>query len=44
MPISAGRAVFWTPGEWHAAGKDDGMTAIIIQAEALGPAAVLTEG
>jgi len=39
--ISAGEAVFWTSGEWHATRTDDGLTAVIVQADALDPAALL---
>jgi quercetin dioxygenase-like cupin family protein len=39
--VTPGRAAFWTAGEEHAAGTDVSMTAIVIQAEALDPAALL---
>ncbi len=37
MPIAAGQAAFWTAGEWHGAGTDAGMTAIVIEGETLNP-------
>ncbi|HET7036517.1 MAG TPA: cupin domain-containing protein [Thermomicrobiaceae bacterium] len=40
LTLGAGQAVYWAPGEGHAAGSDAGMTALIIQAEALDPAAL----
>src|SRR5687768_16052582 len=39
--ISPGQAAFWKAGEEHAAETDAGMTAIVIQAEALDPTALL---
>jgi quercetin dioxygenase-like cupin family protein len=42
VSISPGRAAFWTAGEEHAAGTDVGMTAIVVQAEALDPTALLS--
>lgn len=41
LPISAGQAAFWASGEGHAAGTDNGMTVVAVQAEALDPASVL---
>ena len=35
--IGIGEAAFWTAGEWHAAGTETGMTAIVIEAETLDP-------
>jgi hypothetical protein len=43
LPIVAGQAAFWTAGEEHAAGTDVGLTAIIIEADALDPATLLVE-
>ena len=40
--LTPGLAVFWTAGEEHAAGTDVGMTAIVVQAEALDPATLLS--
>ena len=42
IPIRAGRAALWRPGERHEAGTDVGMTAIVVETEALGgdPAAI----
>jgi quercetin dioxygenase-like cupin family protein len=42
VAISGGEAVYWTSGEWHATRTDDGLTAVIVQAEALNPTAFLT--
>jgi quercetin dioxygenase-like cupin family protein len=39
IPIKAGQAAFWTAGEWHESGTEKGMTAIVIEAEQLEPAA-----
>jgi hypothetical protein len=33
VPISAGRAAFWDKNEWHEAGTDTGMIAIVIEGE-----------
>jgi quercetin dioxygenase-like cupin family protein len=35
MPISAGEAVLWQPGEEHESGSDEGMTVLVVEAEAL---------
>jgi quercetin dioxygenase-like cupin family protein len=42
IPIRAGQAAFWEPGERHEAGTDVGMTAIVVETDALGgdPAAI----
>jgi quercetin dioxygenase-like cupin family protein len=34
-PIRTGEAVLWEPGEEHESGSDDGMTALVVEAEAL---------
>jgi quercetin dioxygenase-like cupin family protein len=36
LPIQAGQAVLWQPGESHAAGSDTGMTAIVVESALLG--------
>ncbi len=36
-PIRAGLGAVWKKDEWHAAGTDSGMTAIILEAEAIHP-------
>jgi quercetin dioxygenase-like cupin family protein len=41
VAIASGEAVYWTSGEWHATRTNDGLTAVIVQAEALNPAAFL---
>jgi quercetin dioxygenase-like cupin family protein len=35
-PIRAGQAAFWEPGERHEAATDVGMTAIVVETQALG--------
>jgi quercetin dioxygenase-like cupin family protein len=35
VPISAGEAVLWEPGEEHESGSDDGLTALVVEAESL---------
>jgi len=40
--ITPGQAALWTAGEEHAAETDTGMTAIVIQAETLDSAALLS--
>ena len=37
-PIAAGQAAFWEPGEAHESGSERGMTALVLEAESLGPA------
>ena len=34
-PIAAGDAVLWEPGEEHESGSDEGMTALVVEAESL---------
>lgn len=41
VPISAGLASFWRSGERHAVGTEGGLTALVVQAEALDPATSL---
>ena len=36
MPITAGEAVLWEPGEEHESGSDEGLTALVVEAESLG--------
>ena len=33
--IQAGEAVLWNPGEEHESGSDEGMTALVVEAESL---------
>lgn len=40
--ITAEQAAFWDGGEWHESGSDDGMMVIVVEAEALDPAAWMT--
>lgn len=37
LPIRQGQAAFWEKGEWHAAGTETGLTAIVIEGETLTP-------
>jgi quercetin dioxygenase-like cupin family protein len=41
--ITAGQAAFWEGGEWHEAGADTGMMAIVIEGEALDPTLFMPE-
>ena len=34
-PIAAGEAVLWDEGEEHESGSEDGMTALVLEAESL---------
>ena len=34
-PIRAGEAVLWEPGEPHESGSDQGMTALVVEAESI---------
>jgi len=36
IPVVAGQAVYWQPGEWHETGTDDGLVAIVVEGDALG--------
>jgi quercetin dioxygenase-like cupin family protein len=36
-PIAAGTAVFWNAGDDHESGSDEGMTAIVVEAERIFP-------
>jgi quercetin dioxygenase-like cupin family protein len=40
--IAAGQVAFWAPGEWHAAGTEAGLAAIVIEGDGLDPAASLS--
>lgn len=35
--ITAGHAAYWSAGEWHAAGTNSGMVAMVLEAELLDP-------
>jgi quercetin dioxygenase-like cupin family protein len=35
VPIRTGEAVVWEPGEEHESGSDEGMTALVVEAESL---------
>ena len=35
VPIRAGEAVAWEPGEEHESGSDEGMTALVVEAGSL---------
>ena len=43
MPIRAGQAAFWENGEWHSAGSDTGMIAIVVEGESLDPGQFMPE-
>lgn len=38
VPVAIGDAVFWEQGEWHETKTDVGLTAIVIESDALDPA------
>lgn len=38
LPLAAGQAAFWEASEWHAAGTESGLMAIVVESEALDPA------
>lgn len=42
-PIRAGEAAFWVDGEWHASGSDTGLTAVVVEADAMNPAEHMPE-
>ncbi len=44
MPIRAGEAAFWEPGEGHESGSERGMTVMVLEAETLDPAQFMPEG
>jgi quercetin dioxygenase-like cupin family protein len=35
VPIDAGEAVLWEPGEEHESGSDEGMTVLVVESESL---------
>ncbi len=37
IPVHAGQAALWQKGEWHAAGTQTGMTAVILEGDDLDP-------
>ncbi|MDQ2983743.1 MAG: cupin domain-containing protein [Actinomycetota bacterium] len=37
VPVAAGEAALWEPGEEHEAGTDVGMTAVVVEADQLEP-------
>ncbi|WP_203333489.1 cupin domain-containing protein [Planococcus beigongshangi] len=39
--VGVGDAVFWNKGEWHETKSESGMTAIVIESEALEPASFM---
>ena len=43
VPIRAGQAAFWEPGEEHESGTEQGMTALALEAEELDPARFMPE-
>ncbi|SCZ05737.1 hypothetical protein SAMN05720606_11830 [Paenibacillus polysaccharolyticus] len=42
IEVKAGEAVFWENGEWHETISEIGLTAIVIESEALNPSAYMT--
>jgi mannose-6-phosphate isomerase-like protein (cupin superfamily) len=36
-PVAAGTAVYWSAGDEHESGTDDGLTAIVVEAERIRP-------
>lgn len=43
IPVVAGEAAFWVPGERHEAGSEPGMTALVLEGEGLDPRQFLPE-
>lgn len=43
VPISAGQAAFWTTGEWHESGSDEGMMVIVMEGESVNPEGLMPE-
>ena len=43
VPIKAGQAAFWEPGETHESGTDDGMKVIIVESSSFDPAKFMRE-
>ncbi|MGO8946091.1 MAG: cupin domain-containing protein [Ktedonobacterales bacterium] len=43
VTIHAGQAAFWESGEWHGAGSDNGMMAIVVEGEGLDPSQLIPE-
>jgi quercetin dioxygenase-like cupin family protein len=37
IPLTAGQAAFWEKEEWHEAGTSRGLTALVVECEALIP-------
>lgn len=35
VAITAGEAVYWEPGEEHESGSDEGLTALVVEAESI---------
>jgi quercetin dioxygenase-like cupin family protein len=44
VPVRPGLAAFWDRGEWHETATTTGLTAIVIESEALGPAEFMPVG
>lgn len=42
IEVKAGEAVFWENGEWHETISENGLTAIVIESEALIPSEYMT--
>ncbi|WP_186579623.1 cupin [Aquibacillus kalidii] len=42
VKVQSGDAVFWNKGEWHETKTDNGLTAIVIESEALNPSSFMS--
>ncbi|TCP26619.1 hypothetical protein EV207_11950 [Scopulibacillus darangshiensis] len=43
MKITAGEAAFWHKGESHSSGTESGLTALVIESDALDPQAIMAK-
>jgi quercetin dioxygenase-like cupin family protein len=43
VPVKAGQAAFWEPGEMHESGTDTGMKAIVVECESFDPGRFMRE-
>ncbi|MCA1670083.1 MAG: cupin [Thermomicrobia bacterium] len=43
-PVHSFQAAFWQAGEWHEAGSEMGMTAVVIEGKGIDPSACMPEG
>lgn len=42
-PIGVGHAAYWVAGEWHEAGSEGGMVALVIEGDTIEPGMFMTE-